>query len=75
MISVLVICSLPQLIIAAFAAVFITDVSNPSVEMFGHSENVVSIENFSSMKIVIVRHLLELIMVAEFSHRCEKLTK
>jgi hypothetical protein len=74
-ISVLVIYSLPQLIIAAFAAVFITDMSNPSIEMFGHNEKVMSIENFSSMKIVIVSCLLELIMVAEFSHRREKLTK
>jgi hypothetical protein len=74
-ISVLVICSLPQLIIAAFAAVFITDMSIPSIEMFGHNERVVSVENFSSMKIVIVHHLLELITVAEFSHRRGKLTK
>jgi hypothetical protein len=73
--SVLVIYSLPQLIIAAFAAVFITDVSNPSIEMFGHNENVVSIENFITMKIVIVHCLLELILVAKFSHRCRKLTK
>lgn len=49
--------------------------SNPSIEMFGHNEKVMSIENFSSMKIVIVSCLLELIMVAEFSHRREKLTK
>lgn len=49
--------------------------SIPSIEMFGHNEKVVSIENFSSTKIVIVHHLLELIMVAEFSHRREKLTK
>jgi hypothetical protein len=74
-ISVLVICSLLQLIIAAFAAVFIIDMSVPSIEMFGHNETVVSIENFNSMKIVIVHRLLELIMVAEFSHRHEKLTK
>lgn len=75
MISVLVIYSLLQLIIAAFAAVFITDMSIPSIEMFGYNEKVVSIENFSSLKIVIVHRLRELIMVAEFSHRCEKLTK
>jgi hypothetical protein len=54
-ISVLVFYSLPQLIIAAFAAVFITYVSNPSIEMFGHNENIVSIEKFSSMKIVVHR--------------------
>jgi hypothetical protein len=43
--------------------------------MFGHNEKVVSIANFSAMKIFIAHHLLELIMVAEFSHRCEKLSK
>jgi len=63
------------LIIAAFAAVFITFVSNPSIEMFGHNENMMSIENFSSMKIVIGHCLLELIMVSVLSYRCEKLTK
>jgi hypothetical protein len=50
-ISVLVTYNLLQFIIAAFAAVFITNVSNPSVEMFGHNEKVVSIENFSAMKL------------------------
>jgi len=49
--------------------------SNPSIQMFGHNNKVMSIENFSSMKIVIVHCLLELLMVAEFSHRREKLTK
>jgi len=43
--------------------------------MFGNNDKVVSIENFSSMNIVIVHRLLELIMVVEFSHRFEKLTK
>jgi hypothetical protein len=71
---VLVICSLPQLIRAAVETVFITNVSNTAIEMFGHNEKIVSIENFSSMKIVIAHQLLELIMVAEFGHRYEKLT-
>jgi signal recognition particle GTPase len=62
------------LIIAAIAAVSITHVCNLSLEMFGHNEKVVSIENFNAMKIFIAHHLLEL-MVAEFSHRCEKLSK
>ena len=75
MISVLVIYSVLQLIIAAFAAVFITHMSNPSIEMFGHNEKLVSMENFSSVEVVIVHRLLELIMVAECSHRCEKLTE
>jgi hypothetical protein len=50
---VLVIFSLPQLIHAAVETVFITDVSNPSIEMFGHNEKMVSIENFSFMKLLI----------------------
>lgn len=74
-ISVLVIHSLPQLLIAAVATVFITNVCNPSIEVFGHSEKVVSIENSSSVKNAIADHLLKSIVVAEFSHRCEKLTK
>ena len=73
MFSVLVICSLPQFIRAAVETVFITNVSNTAIEI-GHNEKIVSIENFSSMKIVIAHQLLELIMVAEFGHRYEKLT-
>ena len=74
MISVLVIYSLRELVLLHLQQ-FWPHVSNPSIEMFGNNDKVVSIENFSSMNIVIVHRLLELIMVVEFSHRFEKLTK